>query len=126
MKKIIFSVLFASVALFAADSASVYKSGLLLPAKGDVIYQRQCTFCHGANGQQTTFKGAAMNIKYAPIAGWEVAKLSKELLRYKIGKIEENYSPVNKTGYGALMRSVTKDLSVLELDAVAAYVNGLK
>ena len=126
MKRIIFSVLFTSVALLAADSASVYKSGLLLPAKGDVIYQRECALCHGDNGKQTTFKGSAMDIKYAPIAGWEVARLSEELLRYKSGKIEKNYSPVNKTGYGALMRSATKDLSVLELDAVAKYVNGLK
>ena len=126
MKRIIFSVLFGSVALLAADSASVYKSGMLLPPKGDVIYQRQCALCHGTDGKQTTFKGAAMDIKYAPIAGWEVAKLSSELLRYKIGRVEKSYSPVNKTGYGAVMRSATKDLSVLELDAVAAYVNGLK
>ena len=126
MKRIIFSVLFASVALLAADSASVYKSGFLLPAKGDVIYQRQCSFCHGSDGKQTSFVGSAKDIKYAPIAGWDVSKLSNELLRYKIGRVEKNYSPVNKTGYGALMRSATKDLSVLELDAVAAYVNGLK
>jgi cytochrome c len=126
MKRIILSILLASVALLAADSASVYRSGLLLPPKGDVIYKRQCAFCHGDNGKQTTFKGAAMNIKYAPIAGNEIAKLSSELLRYKSGKVEKSYSPVNKTGYGALMRSATKDLSVLELDAVATYVNGLK
>jgi len=126
MKKIIFSVLFASVALFAADSASVYRAGVLLPARGDVIYQRHCLQCHGANGQQTTFKGAAMSIKYAPIAGWDVAKMNRELLRYKIGRVEKDYSPVNKTGYGALMRSATRDLTVLEMDAVAKYVNGLK
>jgi len=126
MKRIIFSVLISSVALLAADSASVYKSGLLLPPKGDVIYDRQCASCHGSDGKQTTFKGSAMNIKYAPIAGWEVAKLSNELLRYKSGRIEKDYSPVNKTGYGAIMRAATKDLSVAELDSVAAYVNGLK
>ena len=126
MKRIIFSVLLASVSLLAADSASVYKSGLLLPPKGDIIYNKQCASCHGSNAQQTSFNGAAMDIKYAPIAGWETAKLSRELLRYKIGKVEKSYSPVNKTGYGALMRSATKDLSVLELDAIAAYVNGLK
>ncbi|MFK5936851.1 MAG: c-type cytochrome [Sulfurimonas sp.] len=126
MKRIIFSVLFASVALLAADAASVYKSGLLLPPKGDVIYDRQCASCHGSDGKQTSFKGSAVDIKYAPIAGWEVAKMSRELLRYKSGKAEESYVPVNKTGYGALMRSATKDLSVLELNAVAKYVNGLK
>lgn len=126
MKRIIFSVLLASVSLLATDSASVYKSGLLLPPRGDIIYDRQCSSCHGSNGKQTSFKGSAVDIKYAPIAGWETAKLSRELLRYKIGRVEKSYSPVNKTGYGALMRSATKDLSVLELDAVAAYLNGLK
>ena len=126
MKRIIFSVLFAGVALVAADSASVYKSGFLLPPKGDVIYDRQCSSCHGLDGKQTSFKGSAQDIKYAPIAGWEVAKLSNELLRYKSGKVEKSYSPVNKTGYGALMRASTKDLSVAELNAVAAYINGLK
>jgi mono/diheme cytochrome c family protein len=126
MKRIIFSVLLASVSLMAADSASVYRSGLLLPPKGDVIYDRQCALCHGNNGKQTTFKGAAMEIQYAPIAGWDVTKMSRELLRYKSGRVEKDYSPVNKTGYGAIMRAATKDLSVAELDAVAAYVNGLK
>ena len=126
MKKIIFLVLFSSIGLLAADSASVYRSGLLLPPKGDVIYNRQCASCHGLDGKQTTFKGSAMDIKYAPIAGWDVAKMSRELLRYKSGREEKDYSPVNKTGYGAIMRAATKDLSVAELDAVAAYVNGLK
>ena len=126
MKRIILSVLFASVALLAADSASVYRSGLLLPPKGDVIYDRQCAICHGSDGKQTTFKGSAMDIKYAPIAGWDVAKMSNELRRYKSGRPEKSYSPVNKTGYGALMRSATKDLSIAELNSVAKYINGLK
>ena len=126
MKKIIFSVLITSITLLAADSASVYRSGLLLPPRGDVIYKRQCAICHGFDGKQTSFKGSAMDIKYAPIAGWDIAKLENELRRYKSGRPEKDYSPVNKTGYGALMRSATKDLSILELNAVSKYVNGLK
>jgi mono/diheme cytochrome c family protein len=126
MKKIIFSVLLASVALFAADAASVYKSGMLLPPKGDVIYDRKCASCHGVDGKQTSFKGSAKGIVYSAIGGWEVSKLNYELLRYKSGRVEKDYSQVNKTGYGAIMKSATYDLSVLELDAVAKYVNGLK
>jgi len=126
MKRIILSVLFANITLFAADSASVYRSGLLLPANGQVIYQRQCASCHGDVGQKTSFEGSAKDIKYAPIAGWDVAKLNKELQEYRGGIADKDYGPVNKTGYGALMRSATKDLSWAELDAVAKYVNSLK
>ena len=126
MKRIILSVLFASVALFASDSTSVYKSGMLLPANGQVIYQGQCAICHGDDGQQTSFKGSARDIKYAPIAGWGVAKLNKELQDYRGGVADKDYGPVNKTGYGAVMKSATKDLSWDELDAVAKYVNSLK
>ena len=126
MKKIILSVLFASITLLANDSASVYKSGMLLPPQGDVIYKTQCASCHGDNGKQTAFKGSAEPIKYAPIAGWEVARLNKELQEYRGGISAKDYMQVNKTGYGAVMRSATMDLSWKELDAVAKYVNGLK
>lgn len=126
MKRIILSILFTSVTLLTADSASVYKSGFLLPPQGDIIYKQQCASCHGDNGKQTSFKGSAKDIKYAQIAGWDVAKLSQELLEYKSGIKEKDYMVVNKTGYGAQMRSVTIDLSIAELNSVAQYVNGLK
>jgi len=126
MKRIILSVLFISVALFAADSDSIYKSGLLLAPQGDVIYKKQCASCHGDDGQQTRFRGSARDIKYAPIAGWLVAKLKKELREYRGGRADKGYSQVNKTGYGALMRSATIDLTWDEIDAVAEYVNSLK
>ena len=126
MKKIILSVLVANVALLAADSASVYKSGFLLPPKGDVIYERQCASCHGNNGKQTSFKGSAKDITYAPIAGRDIAKLNAELREYKSGIANKDYMPVNKTGYGAVMRSATIDLSIKELNAVATYINSLK
>ncbi len=125
MKRIILSVLFASVALFASDSA-VYKSGMLLPADGQVIYQKECASCHGDDGKQTRFKGSARDIKYAPIAGWDVARLNKELQEYRGGVASKDYQQVNKTGYGAVMRSATIDLSWDELDAVSKYVNSLK
>ncbi len=126
MKRIILSVLFTSVALFATDSNSVYKSGFLLAPKGDVIYQKQCASCHGADGKQTSFRGSARDIKYAPIAGWDVAKLNKEIQDYSGGVAEKGYRPVNKTGYGALMRSATLDLTWDEIDAIAKYVSSLK
>ena len=125
MKKIIFSMLLSGVVLIASDSASVYKSGLLLPANGKVIYERQCSSCHGNNGKQTSFTGSS-RITYSKISGIDTDKLAKELKDYRGGVKSKNYQPLNKYGYGALMKSVTIDLSWDELDSVAKYVNSLK
>ncbi len=125
MKKSILSILLASVALVASDSASVYKSGFLLPANGKVIYERQCSNCHGDNGKQTSFKGSS-KITYSKIGGRDTEILAKELKEYRGGIKSKDYGPLNKYGYGALMRGITKDFSWDEIDAVAKYVNGLK
>jgi len=113
MKKTIISVLLASSALVAGDAASVYKSGVLLPANGEVIYKGQCAKCHGDNGEKIAFEGSIA------IAGSETTKMAQELKDYRYGSI-------NKYGYGALMKTILTDLSWDEIDAVAAYVNGLK
>ncbi len=125
MKKIIFSMLLLSVALVASNSASVYKSGLLLPANGKVIYERQCASCHGDDGMRTSFTGSS-RITYSKISGMNTETIAKDLKNYRGGVKSKNYQPFNKYGYGALMRSVTADLSWDEIDAVAKYVNDLK
>jgi len=115
MKKIILSTLIAGATLMAADSASVYKSGVLLPANGEAIYKKECTHCHSADGKQTTFEGSS-RVVYAPINGLDAAKLAKELKDYR-------YGSVNKYGYGALMKSTLVDLSYEEIDALAEYIS---
>jgi len=115
MKKIILSALVASATLMAADSASVYKSGVLLPASGEAIYKKDCIQCHSADGKQTTYTGSS-RIEYAPINGLDAAKLAKELKDYR-------YGSVNKYGYGALMKSTLIDLSYEEIDALAEYIS---
>ncbi|WP_324171695.1 c-type cytochrome [Sulfurimonas sp.] len=115
MKKIILCILLASVTLIAADSASVYKSGVLLPANGEAIYKKDCIMCHAADGKQITFEGSS-RIEYAPINGLDAAKLAKELKDYRFGS-------VNKYGYGALMKSSLVDLSYEEIDALAKYIS---
>jgi len=125
MKRVVFSMLLASVALTAADSALVYKSGLLLPPQGDVIYKNECAKCHGDNGKETSFKGSP-RLTYVQIAGLDAEKVANDLKEYRGGVKSKDYQPLNKYGYGALMKSVTKDLSWDEIDAVAKYVNGLK
>lgn len=113
MKKIILSVFVASVTLMAADSASVYKSGLLLPANGEAIYKQECVACHGEKGEKSAYD------KSAAIAGLDAATMAKDLKDYRYGSL-------NKYGYGSLMKGKTADLSWDEIDAVAQYIHGLK
>ena len=115
MKKIILCALALSATLMAADSASVYKSGVLLPANGEAIYKQKCIQCHSADGKQTSFEGSS-RVKYAQISGLDSAALAKELKDYR-------YGSVNKYGYGALMKSTLIDLSYEEIDALAQYIS---
>jgi len=115
MKKIILSALVASATLMAADSASVYKPGVLLPANGEAIYKKECIQCHGKDGKQTTMESST-RVKYAPITGLDAAALAKELKTYRLG------TRINKYGYGALMKTVLTDLSYEEIDALSKYI----
>jgi len=124
MKRIVLSMLLASIGLVASEGAVPYKSGLLLPPQGDKIYEQECASCHGKDGKQTTFKGSP--VSYGEIGGLDTATLAKTLKEYRGGVKSKDYQPLNKYGYGALMVSATKDLSWDEIDAVAKYVNGLK
>ena len=125
MKKIVLSMLLASIGLVASESAVPYKSGLLLPPQADKIYEKECTQCHGKDGKSTSFEGSS-RVTYAVIAGMDAATVATDLKEYRGGIKSKDYQPLNKYGYGAVMRSVTKDLSWDEIDAVAKYVNGLK
>ena len=115
MKKIIISTLIAGATLMAADSAAVYKVGVLLPANGEAIYNKTCIQCHAADGKQTKYSGSS-RVEYAPINGLDAAALAKELKDYRFGS-------VNKYGYGALMKSTLIDLSYEEIDALAKYIS---
>jgi len=115
MKKIILCALVASATLMAADSASVYKSGVLMPANGEAIYKKECIQCHSADGKQTKYTGSS-RIEYAPINGLDAVALAKELKDYRFGRI-------NKYGYGALMKSTLRDLSYEEIDDLAKYIS---
>lgn len=125
MKRIVLSMLLASIVVVASEGAAPYKSGLLLPPQADLIYEKECTHCHGKDGKQTGFEGSS-RVTYAAIAGMATAEVAKTLKEYRGGVKSKDYGSLNKYGYGALMRSATKDLSWDEIDVVAKYVNGLK
>ena len=125
MKRIVLSMLLASIGLVAAEGTVPYKSGLLLPPQADKIYAKECAHCHGNDGKATSFSGSS-RVTYATIAGMDAAAVAQTLKEYRGGVKSKDYQPLNKYGYGAIMRSATKDLSWEEIDAVAKYVNGLK
>ena len=125
MKRIVLSMLLVSIGLVAAESTVPYKSGLLLPPQADKIYEKECAQCHGKDGKNTSVTGLTKST-FLAIAGMDTDTLAKTLKEYRGGVKSKDYQQLNKYGYGAVMISVTKDLSWEEIDAVAKYVNGLK
>ncbi len=125
MKRILLSMLLASIVVVASEGKAPYKSGLLLAPQADLIYEKECAHCHGKDGKQTEFEGSS-RVSYSAIGGLDAASVAQTLKEYRGGIKSKDYQQLNKYGYGALMKSVTKDLSWDEIDAVAKYVNGLK
>jgi cytochrome c553 len=126
MKKIVFTILFASMGLFASEAEVPYAPGLLLTPQGDKIYASECASCHGIDGKQTSFSGFPNVITYGKIAGLDTAVLAKTIKEYRGGVESKDYQPLNKYGYGAAMKAPTRDLSWDEIDTVAKYINSLK
>ena len=126
MKKIVLTMLFASMGLVAAEGEVPYAIGLKLAPQADKIYAMECASCHGKDGKQTSFSGFPDVITYGVIAGMDTATLAKTIKEYRGGVESNDYQPLNKYGYGAAMKAPTRDLSWIEIDAVAKYINGLK
>lgn len=98
MKKIALSLLVAGATLMAADGAELFK---------------KCAACHGANAEKPALG------KSAVIAGLDAATVAADLKGYKAGT-------TNKKGMGALMKGQVASYSDADIDAVAAYIAGLK
>lgn len=98
MKKIALSLLVAGASLMAADGAALYK---------------KCAACHGANAEKQALG------KSAVIQGMDAATITESLKGYKAGTL-------NKNGMGALMKGQVASYSDADIEAVAAYVAGLK
>ncbi len=126
MKRVILSILLLSVGLVAAEGEVPYAIGLKLKPQPAKIFASECASCHGADGKQTSFSGFPDVITYGKIAGRDAATLAKTIKEYRGGVESKDYQPLNKYGYGAAMKSPTRDLSWDEIDAVAKYISGLK
>ncbi len=126
MKRVILSILLATIGLVAAEGEVPYAIGLKLKPQPAKIYAMECARCHGKDGKQTSYKGFPSVIKYGKIAGRDAAELAKTIKEYRGGVKSKDYSPLNKYGYGAAMKAPTRDLSWEEIDAVAQYISNLK
>jgi len=126
MKKVVLTILFASIGLVASEAEMPYAIGLKLSPQPAKIYAMECASCHGKDGKQTSFSGFPDVITYGKIAGLDTAVLAKMIKEYRGGVESKDYQPLNKYGYGAAMKAPTRDLSWDEIDAVAKYINSLK
>ena len=96
--KTLLMILGITAILGAADGAALYK---------------KCAACHGAQGEKPALG------KSAVIGGVDTATLVADMKGYKAGTL-------NKKGMGALMKGQVASYSDADIDAVAAYINGLK
>ena len=97
MKKLLLATMFATISLMAADGAELYK---------------KCAGCHGASGEKVALS------KSQVIKGWEKEKLATALKGYKDG----SYGGAMK----GLMKGQVATYSDEDIDAVSAYISGLK
>jgi len=98
MKKIALTMIFAGVALMAADGAG--------------LYSKKCTSCHGADGKMKALG------KSNPIAGMTADAVIKDLEGYKAGTL-------NKHGMGGVMKGQAAPLSAEDMKALADHISGL-
>jgi cytochrome c553 len=98
MKKLTLALLLAGSSLMAADGATLFK---------------KCAACHGQKAEKHALG------KSDVIAGWDVKTIVTDLKGYKAGTL-------NKKGMGAVMKGQMASFSDADMEAVAAYIHGLK
>lgn len=91
------------------------KSNTNLAVKGELLYERKCGACHGDKG-----KG---NIDYARLAGQKMQYVEKTLRRFR-GNIKVS-NKHGKKRQSFIMEEIAKNLSDVEIKALAAYVGQL-
>ncbi len=117
MKKIILSVLLASVTLIAADSVPEGKTGGFQPINGEALYEQHCSICHGDGGMNTSRGGPV------PLAGADPVKLALEIRAYRDQDERTGAYTMHKDS--RVMYDATVGLSSKEIVALAKYINGL-
>ena len=104
MKKILLTVLLASVSLMAFDGAKLYK--------------QKCAKCHGEKAQKSALKGVR------PLAGRDVTELALTIRAYRDQDQRVGTYTMHKDS--RIMYDATSSLSRDKIVALAKYISGLK
>jgi cytochrome c553 len=98
MRKVIVSMLFASITLLMADGATAYK---------------KCAACHGVKGEKKALGKSAI------IGGRDATKTVEQLKGYKAGTL-------NQYGMGGVMKGQVATLDEAGIKELADYIATLK
>ena len=104
MKKILLTVLLASVSLMAAN--------------GEEIYKKRCELCHGEKAQKSPHEGVR------PLAGRDVTELALTIRAYRDQDDRVGTYTMHKDS--RIMYDATSSLSRDKIVALAKYISGLK
>ncbi len=117
MKKILLTVLFASVSLIAADSVPAKKTGAFLPIDGAALYNKNCAVCHGEDGTKLPSENAST------LAGRDPVRLALRIRAYRDQDSRVGTFTMHKTS--RVMYDQTSKLSDKQISALARYISGL-
>ena len=104
MKKILFTILLASVSLMAAS--------------GEKLYEKRCALCHGKNAKLSPQEGVR------PLAGRDVTELALTIRAYR--DQDERVGTYTMHKDSRIMYDATSSLSRDKIVALAKYISGLK
>jgi len=100
---------------YASLKVNQTKTNAKLAKKGQSIYIKQCSTCHGKQGEGNT--------DYARLAGQQTNYVETTLRRFR-DKLKNNSTSIKRSSI--IMESMTKGLSDGDIKALAAYVAQLK
>ncbi len=104
MKKILFTILLASVSLMAID--------------GGKLYEKRCALCHGKDAKLSPKDGVR------PLAGRDVTELALTIRAYR--DQDERVGTYTMHKDSRIMYDATSSLSRDKIVALAKYISGLK
>ena len=118
MKKILFTILLASMSLIAADNATTTKSSGFLPIDGAKLYQQDCALCHGKYGRKVPSRASSA------LAGRDAVKLALTIRSYRDQDNSIGAYTMHKSSQ--IMKEQTVRYSDRQIGAIAKYISGLE
>jgi len=104
MKKILFTILLASVSLMAAN--------------GNKLYDKKCALCHGKKAEKSPREGVP------PLAGRDVTELALTIRAYR--DQDERVGTYTMHKNSQIMYDATSSLSRDKIVALAKYISSMK